>query len=249
MTTRHQGLDAARAFACIMVVAIHASAPAALSGPDAQGWFGANILDGVSRWAVPVFFMLSGWAYLTHQRPRLAAFGRLITGLTFYTAIALALRWIASGTFPGWDFLWFKPAFYHLWYFYVALAVYAVLAVVHIRPETPSWALWLLALGPILVNAQITLPFLGIETGNLMQVGSGMGLYLLYALSAGALLRLHTWSTRQGILVGALLFGMGCMWTVWGCHHARATRRHSLHPCARRFCAHHRLWGNHPRTG
>lgn len=218
MSTRHQGLDAVRAFACIMVVAIHAAAPSALTGPASPGWITANILDGAGRWAVPVFFMLTGWACLTQHAPKISAFARLLTALLFYTSIALILRWVSSGAFPGWDFLWKEPAYYHLWYFYVALAVYAILAVVQLRPDTPKWALWAILLGPLLVNPHMGFLFSQGPTGNLFELSGGMGAYFLYALAAGALVRLRSWSNGTGAITGSAMLLIGVAWSIWMTH-------------------------------
>ena len=197
-----------------MVVIIHTFAPSVVAGPETAYWFWANFMDGLSRPAVPLFFMLTGWALLQGKPPKPKSFLRLGSALLFYSLIAIGLQWFLSGAFPGWGFLWHKPAFYHLWYFYVALAVYGLLAVVQIHPSTPKWALWLIVLGPVLTNPDIGLPIWGQDTGNLFQMGQGISPYIFYAFAAAALARLISWPAQTGFLVGGLLFAAGSGWTI-----------------------------------
>ena len=218
MDNRHDGLDTVRALACIMVVAIHTAAPLVVAGPDAQGWAAANALDGAARWAVPVFFMLTGWAYLGDRAPRTKAFAKMFAALLFYTVLALLARMVQTPGLPSLDFLWREPAFYHLWYFYVALAVYGTLALVRLRADTPRGIVWAVLAAPLVFNPQ--LPFLvgGGETGNLMQLGKGYGLYVVYAFVDGGLAL--AWPNegrwRGPLAVCTAMIGVG--WTIAATH-------------------------------
>jgi surface polysaccharide O-acyltransferase-like enzyme len=65
------GGDFLRSVGLLAVISIHVAAPGVLAyGSIAQpNWWCYNILDGVSRWAVPVFLMLSGALLLGKAEP------------------------------------------------------------------------------------------------------------------------------------------------------------------------------------
>lgn len=68
-STRIEYFDSLRAWAAVAVVLIHAAAPAwgSLAPADPQ-WQAVNVYDGMARWSVPIFFMVSGALFLDPHR-------------------------------------------------------------------------------------------------------------------------------------------------------------------------------------
>ncbi|MBN7762755.1 acyltransferase family protein [Nitratireductor aquibiodomus] len=124
-------IDFIRASAAIMVIVLHAGSPY-LSRPGRFPEWQWNTILAVEAWiqvSVPLFFMISGFLFLKKET---VAFVRPIkratAALLFYTAVAMVynatLKDIpASETLNS--FLYAKP-FYHLWFFYPLIGVYAI---------------------------------------------------------------------------------------------------------------------------
>jgi len=68
-STRIGYFDSLRAWAAVAVILIHAAAPewGSLPPTDPQ-WQVVNVFDGMARWSVPVFFMVSGALFLDPAR-------------------------------------------------------------------------------------------------------------------------------------------------------------------------------------
>lgn len=152
---RIAGVDAGRALAIWAVVLIHCVTPT----PRMFGIDAAAILDQLCRWAVPFFFVASGYLYgrragnersaaiamLTRLVPIFLAWSLLYAllsrgGLAQLLEPEITYRWLAAGG-PGWH-LWFLPS--------LALCLLIVLLLRGVGTATPAMvaiALGLYALG------------------------------------------------------------------------------------------------------
>lgn len=90
---RQGSLDILRIIACLMVVAIHTYAPVLNEGyQPTLRWWEANLINSFSRWAVPVFVMISGCFVLGAEGFMLGKrLLRLAVPLLFWSAIYLAV--------------------------------------------------------------------------------------------------------------------------------------------------------------
>ena len=121
-TTRSAGIDACKFVAFIGVVFIHTSHALDISGPSALGF-----LDQISRFAVPFFFLASGYFLGLRSRPGWPAWRRrsirILTIFAFWSffyvllarpslhelvSVRFLAKWILSGG-PGYH-LWFLPS-------------------------------------------------------------------------------------------------------------------------------------------
>lgn len=58
---RDLSMDALRGFAALFVVLLHVTAGSLCADKAVDSeWIAANVLNGLTRWTVPVFVMLSG---------------------------------------------------------------------------------------------------------------------------------------------------------------------------------------------
>lgn len=130
--------DVLRCLAALAVVTLHCSgATLAAEDPASARFFILNLLDGGTRWAVPMFVMLSGMFLLDPDRPMPA---RKWLGHLGRVALALLLwgffyaLWDARGAHLGLE--WFLEALismvtgrlhYHLWYLPMLLGLYLLL--------------------------------------------------------------------------------------------------------------------------
>jgi len=126
-------LDAIKVLAILAVVLIHsASTPLYTTTPDDTLFMYANLLDSISRFCVPVFFMASGAAILSRDyeigefyRKR---FSKIIPVLVFWALVYLAFRVFVKGEHIGVlqaAMMFFDGhVYYHLWFLYVIVILY-----------------------------------------------------------------------------------------------------------------------------
>ncbi|MBY5920617.1 acyltransferase [Ferrimonas balearica] len=130
-----------RFIAAIAVIAIHVLGPLReLYGQIPMGqWFGAVSINAISRWAVPVFMMISGALLLSDTRPfdnrhylqrRLGKVAIPFIGWTLIYAVVggFALgHWQPEKTLAILEASPNQPVWYHLWFFYDFIPLYFVI--------------------------------------------------------------------------------------------------------------------------
>lgn len=128
--------DFIRAFAIVLVVVVHTSAPVVISIHDVstERWMFANAMDSLARVSVPLFFMISGFLVLrkeiTVKSSFLRAVRRVLLPLLFWSFFYISYY----AYYNGFDFLTrydyfglFKtPAQYHLWFLYDLIFLYMI---------------------------------------------------------------------------------------------------------------------------
>ena len=134
-------LDIMKLGAAFAVVWLHVSAPIVAGRMDAGdvSWWMGNIADAASRWAVPIFVMISGALYLSkpidgslreyYRRksarvlfPIIVWSGVFLT-VQFYShgiGITDAVRMLITGT-----------PYYHMWYLFMILGIYLIAPFIH----------------------------------------------------------------------------------------------------------------------
>lgn len=134
-------IDFLRFIAAIAVIAIHVLGPFRfLYGeiPDGE-WLAAMGINSITRWAVPVFMMISGALLLSTERPfqcehylskRLSKVVVPFIGWTIIYAIVsgfVAGGWSLQETMQVINNSPNDPAWYHLWFFYDFIPLYFVI--------------------------------------------------------------------------------------------------------------------------
>lgn len=126
-------LDSLKVLAIFAVVLIHAaSTPLYTTTPDDAIFVYANLLDSISRFCVPLFFMASGAVLLSRDydiadfyRKRLS---KIIPVLVFWSVVYAAFRVVVKG--EAFEPLKLAMSFfgghiyYHLWFLYVIVILY-----------------------------------------------------------------------------------------------------------------------------
>lgn len=132
--------DLLRSFATLAVIVLHlAGSQLGAVAVCSPTWDVFNLYDGLVRWCVPVFVMLSGMFLLDPQRP-LSLFKllfhnalRIFVCLLFWGGVyALAELWASSGTFTWGSVkgvlvgVLGGNTHYHLWFLFMILGLYLV---------------------------------------------------------------------------------------------------------------------------
>ncbi len=126
--------DRLRNLSTLMVVALHVSAPIPMQGTDydSSGWWAGNLWCSLSRPAVPLFVMLSGYLLLSKQyelsvflKKRLT---RILLPALLWFPVYMVYNHIAKqnpATFTD-AFIRLSegPVHYHLWFIYLILGLY-----------------------------------------------------------------------------------------------------------------------------
>lgn len=154
--------DGLRVIAVIVVIALHASAIRVVHLPEVNSfpWWIANIIDSMSRWAVPVFIMLSGALLLDVNRKYTLLgfyekrFSRVVIPFIFW--VAFYFYW--SDRFYGMDItpefiresIWDGISYNHLYFLFIITGLYFVTPLLRLlikhRIIYDHWALALVLL-------------------------------------------------------------------------------------------------------
>ena len=144
--------DLLKIIAIYAVIIIHTAAPLLIRYKriGMEGWWIANIYESLSRWCIPVFFMLSG-AFLIEKAGNETAgkfFFRRSQKIIIPFIIWSALYFVWRIYVNGEDLLWWnfvpllfqEPIYYHLWYIYILIELYLLAPILGIYVKGASAA-------------------------------------------------------------------------------------------------------------
>ncbi|WP_368570508.1 acyltransferase [Acinetobacter baumannii] len=216
-------LDYVRCFACLSVVLLHAIAPYTSANtqlfingihPFKGYWIAANTIDSFTRMCVPLFFMLSGYFFFSDRNVKVKNFIKLIVSLIFYSAlcvISVKLMSYATNnvvTVPSYGFF-DKPAFYHLWFFYVLIPIYFIAGIIKVRKENLLYILAIATLIFTLLNPSmnvITKKIFNIDIRNKFMLDGNFIFYLSYAFIGGALSHINIINKNRVFTISLIMF-------------------------------------------
>ncbi|MFV2049820.1 MULTISPECIES: acyltransferase [Metabacillus] len=136
--------DNLRIVATFAVVLLHAAAPILYKFQTVTSttWWTGNIYDSLTRWCVPIFFMLSGALLLNPDRtdkPMIFIRKRiskviipLLGWSTFYLIVQINREVIINDPFMITKAFFENDVYYHLWFLYVIIAIYLILPVLKV---------------------------------------------------------------------------------------------------------------------
>ena len=143
--TRTVYLDLLRVLAMAGVICIHVSGGQFYNLPvDSAAWQAMNLWDGLARWAVPMFAMVSGAVFLDPQR-RVSArslfqkyIPRIILAFLVWSALYAAIHCQGS---PRVFVTRLLRGHYHLWYLYMLAGFYLIVPILR-RITTSERLTW-----------------------------------------------------------------------------------------------------------
>lgn len=187
----------------MMVVMIHATTYYVTNGMAVgeHNWDIANVLNGMSRVSVPLFFMISGYLFFGEKSAGKKHFIRIGCCILFYSLIALV--YIAAftkiGFWPSLRGMLQKPVFYHLWFFYAIAVIYLLSPLISVKPVSRRYLAGVLVILAVVANPNtgaVTVGNAHLLPVNLYIYGDTF-YYLLYALAGRAIGMMDT--GRRGI--------------------------------------------------
>lgn len=225
-------LDRLRVAAAAAVVMIHVSAMAWPQTPVASAdWQAMNVYAALSRWCVPIFFMVSGTLFLAPGRedsprsvwrkhiPRLLVM--YVAWSAAYTVLSAVFQRNADPVF--WlQHLW--DGYYHLWYLLALAGVYALIPLLQRAVASTNLARYFLVLtgiASILVPTLVLVPVAGGLAADLVQrvgpfLAAGYPFYFVLGHvlheQGDALSRTARGALYAAGIAGALVTAAGTAW-------------------------------------
>lgn len=206
-------IDNLRGIACLMVVMIHTTTwyitnPGSISMPN---WEWANVLNSASRVSVPLFFMISGYLFFGERSAQPRHFLRIGFCLVFYSVLALLyiLLFTSINLELALRYLFQKPVFYHLWFFFAIVVIYLVSPLIQVRQVNPIMLLVLMAVTGIIANPNtVSQKIGGVEWLPVnLYINGDTFYYVLYGVLGRAIGTLETQRRRLTWLCAALFAG------------------------------------------
>ncbi len=123
-------LDGLRLLATFAVILLHLCArPWEALHPEEPSWQIFNVLDSATRWAVPVFVMISGALFLNPDKE--ISFTsicrknilRILAAFGFWSALYAVLDWLRGAPLSQLPLNFLKGA-YHMWFLYLIMGLY-----------------------------------------------------------------------------------------------------------------------------
>lgn len=220
--------DNLRAIATIAVIFVHVSAPILYQYGNISNfkWWSGNVIDGISRFCVPIFLMLTGALLLPRKIEIKHFFKKRLTRIllpflfwsVLYIIYSLLSKWLSGDNLSYRDiclyiFHKFKSgASFHLWYIYMIIGIYLILPIISkwilVSSKNEIWyyvVIWI-------VTMIVGFPFIKkiIPNVDLIYFTGYLGYPILgYLLS-------FTSKNKKIISFAFLLFLIGIMTTIFG---------------------------------
>lgn len=128
--------DILRIIAALAVIMIHVSAQYLHSiDINSPEYNAVNFWDSLSRWAVPIFIMISGALFLSEDRPISTIYRkyilRIVTAFAFWSLFYASLYYIKNRDLIG-ALKNFITGNYHMWFLYMIIGLYMLIPI--LRP-------------------------------------------------------------------------------------------------------------------
>lgn len=173
--------DVLRAFGCFFVVLIHVSADCFdYPGTNTFDWQTANFFDGISRWSVPVFVMISGAVFLnreiTFERMMKKYVFRLAAAFAFWSFIYVAVEWLLGQRNYAILAEMFVRGEYHFWYISMLISLYLSTFFLKgiMKSESLTWLYLSISFALIFVFGQLAQTLYALPGRLLHIIGIGM---------------------------------------------------------------------------
>lgn len=207
-----------RAIAALMVVLLHSgSAQLVVVGkPDAFQWSVIHAVEAAIQVCVPLFFMISGALLVNSTRRPVKSLLRAVVPLAFYTSIAVLYQWVTKGTSltdTVWT-AWASKGFYHLWFFYPLIGIYACFYFLHGATEAPGRRALAILVFLILLGGGTGHVASTYEVGSRLFVDGTFFGFLLYGFLGFYLRHWLDQSGREHHVMWGALIGYSVMWMV-----------------------------------
>ncbi|QLN37212.1 acyltransferase [Escherichia fergusonii] len=154
-------------------------------------WIAVTIGNSFTRASVPMFFMVSGFLFLSVTEVKLKNIFRLITSLIFYSVIySVYVHYkYDKPLFESLTSIYREPVFYHLWFFYYLIICYALMFFV--KSKSSYEAKHLIVISFIFTFLSVKMNDLtrmfGFHYQSISLINSGMLLFIFYCV-AGAVI-------------------------------------------------------------
>jgi surface polysaccharide O-acyltransferase-like enzyme len=223
-------INSARVTAIFAVIIIHLSANIVTeANSESINWWVANFFDSLSRWAVPVFVMISGALLLSnHKQENPSVFYKnrlsrilwpLLFWSIFYTVWIFVKDW-AQGEQIRLDgqaiflkFLIGEP-YFHLWFIFMITGLYAITPLLRILIQyvDRQFLLWFTAFAFVLALSQVGFDYHQNQLGNTLFIVEFLyyvPYFLLGHIIAESSKQIPTLLTSIAFIIASLSIALG----------------------------------------
>lgn len=212
-------LDILRIIAILGVMMIHISGHQwSRVGIDSPSWSVFNFYDSISRWAVPVFVMISGALFLSRHHSVRQIWSRkmprLVTAFLFWSALYAAIGYDPERGAKGF-LLDLIMGHYHMWFIYMIAGLYMVVPFLEKITRDRNLTTYFLVLGSVFTFIlpsviQLISVFEPGPADHLNTLLSQLGINLVIGYSVYYVMgyRLSRMRTSSGLLIIAAAAGI-----------------------------------------
>lgn len=178
--SRQINFDILRILATLAVITLHIDSKLWYTqlGVDNSKWILANLMDGLSRWSVPVFFMLSGYFVLNKPKELPNFYKKRLTRIV-YPLLFWSLIFILFNTFflnkdlsvdIFFTTIFDKKASFHLWFVYSLIGLYLIAPFIQSSlQKKPVYGYYFILIGVLILIFKFLITYLfgyklGIDT-------------------------------------------------------------------------------------
>ena len=218
-TSRVHYLDSLRIIATIGVICIHVSSKEIYSALASYNWYLSVIFDGLVRWSVPIFVMISGTLFLNPSKQIshrdiikkniLRLLLAYISWWIFYSVLVTACHFVFDNTFA----LTLTPH-YHLWFLPMLIGIYFLIPIIRKISTDKKITLYCLTIWFIYISGSFIFINEVAQISELFSINIVIGFSGYFLL--GHFISTYTLSRKQ-IKIIYILGVLGLVITIAGC--------------------------------
>lgn len=217
MNTRIVWVDNVRVIACFLVVLLHVSAYHLYQIKDISSlsWNTANIIQSLTRVCVPLFFMISGFAFMQNKNVQNKNVYKIILNLAFYTLIYFTYVYFFRDSVisklslsDALSSIIHRPIFFHLWFFYQILICYVFFTFISVKNVSSNKTLASITVIFIVFNAKTTYftsMLFGFDWYGVITINDDLPFYITYAALGAVLGREEIYMHRKYMYISGFI--------------------------------------------
>ncbi len=219
-TQRVYYLDILKIIATLGVICIHTSCKELYTEFISYNWYLSAIFDGLARWSVPIFVMVSGGLFLNPQKE--ISKKRIITKNISRLLIVYLIWWILYSVLNTiWAFIFdntfifsLKKPYYHLWFLPMLIGVYFLIPILRKITTDKKLTIYYLIIWFIYISGSFIFINKVPQISNLFSINIVIGFSGYFLL--GHFISTYSISKKQSRIIYLLGF-VGLLITVLGC--------------------------------
>lgn len=215
-------VDVLRIFSVFSMMMLHVAASCWNKVPvDSFEWHTFNVYDGIVRFCVPVFIMISGSFFLDNSRelPLGKLFkknvSRIVTAFFFWSFCYSLVLYFISPAKDSYTFgVWFKEFLcgrYHLWYMFAIFGLYLATPILRKVTADRKTTEYFIILAVIFSSVAKLLKAIKPIAPTVNEITADIGMYTVYGYAGYFVLGYYLKSTDFSVKMRRLIYALGAV--------------------------------------